>query len=160
MPTRERPSASVKERALRLLAVRSRSRAELQQRLERAGFEPEEVEVAIADLERVGLVDDERFAQELAEHHRRRGDGRRVGLAALRVKGVDRSLAERVVEESQPEDEAERAAEVASRRLPRLRGLEPEVRRRRLFDFLLRRGYDFEIARSAAERALAEEEVG
>ena len=154
-----RAAASVKERALRLLSFRSRSRAEMTRRLERAGFEPEEVEAAVQDLERVGLIDDERFARELAEHHRRRGNGRRVGLAALRMKGVDRGLAEQAVEETNPEDEAERAAEVAARRLPRLRNLEPELRQRRLFEFLLRRGYDPEVARGACFRAMAEEEV-
>ena len=30
-----------------------------------AGFPPEEVEVAMSELERAGLVDDERFAREL-----------------------------------------------------------------------------------------------
>jgi regulatory protein len=158
MPTRERPATPVKERALRLLSVRSRSRFELRQRLLRADYEPEEIDSALEDLERVGLIDDERFARELAEHQRRKGMGRRVGLAALRVKGVDRELAERIAEDVSPEDEAERALDVATRRLTRLRGLEPETRRRRLVDFLLRRGYDPEIARSACVRALAAEE--
>jgi regulatory protein len=159
MTTRERPKTSVKERALRLLSVRSRSRAELRQRLLRADYEPEDVESALDDLERVGLIDDEAFARELAEYQRRKGMGRRAGMNALRVKGVDRELAERIAEEVSPGDEAERAMEVAAKRLPRLHGLEPEARRRRLLEFLLRRGYDPETARSACIRAMAEEDV-
>ena len=159
MSTRARTPTSVKERALRLLSVRSRSKSELRQRLLRADFEPEEVESAIADLEAVGLVDDEAFARELAESQRRKGMGRRAALSGLRVKGVDRELAEKIADEANPEDEAERAAEVAAKRLPRLQGIEPEARRRRLMDYLLRRGYDPETARSACFRALAEEEV-
>jgi regulatory protein len=159
MTTRERPKTSVKERALRLLSVRSRSRAELRQRLVRAAYDPEEVESALDDLERVGLIDDEAFARELAEHQRRKGMGRRAGLSALRVKGVEREIAERVAEEVSPEDEADRALEVAAGRLRRLQGLDPESRRRRLVDFLLRRGYDPEVARSACARAMAGEDV-
>ena len=159
MTTRERPAVKVKERALRLLSVRSRSKAELRQRLLRADFEPEEVDAALADLEAVGLIDDEAFARELAESQKRKGMGRRAGMAALRVKGVDRELAERIAQDVSPEDEAERALQVAEHRLPRLRGLEPETRRRRLMDFLLRRGYDPETARSACRRAMAEEDV-
>ena len=159
MTTRERPAIKVKERALRLLTVRSRSRSELRQRLLRADFEPEEVEAALDDLESVGLIDDEAFARELAEHQRRKGLGRRAGLAGMRAKGVDRELAERITGDVNPEDEAERAVEVASNRLQRLRGLDPETRRRRLQDFLMRRGYDPETARSACSRALAEEGV-
>lgn len=160
MPTRERPATSVKERALRLLSVRSRSKHELRQRLLRAEFEPEEVEAALADLEAVGLVDDEAFARELAEHQRRKGLGRRAGMAGLRAKGIDRDLAERIAEDVSPEDEAEMALEVAAKRLPRIRGLEPETRRRRLMDYLLRRGYDHQTAMAACIRAMAEEDLG
>ena len=158
MTTRERPAVKVKERALRLLTVRSRSRSELRQRLLRASFEPEEVEAALDDLEAVGLIDDEAFARELAEHQRRKGLGRRAGLAGMRAKGLDRELAERIAADVTPEDEAERAVEVATNRLQRLRGLDPVTRGRRLQDFLVRRGYDPETARSACLRALAEED--
>ncbi len=157
MTTRERPAVKVKERALRLLSVRSRSRSELRQRLLRADFEPEEVDAALADLEAVGLIDDEAFARELAEHQRRKGLGRRAALSGLRVKGVDRELAERIADDVNPEDEAERAMEVASKRLPRLQGLDPETRRRRLLDYVLRRGYDYQVALAACIRAMAEE---
>ncbi len=157
MSTRERPR--VKDRALRLLSVRSRSRHELRSRLLRAGFEEDEVESTLVDLEGVGLVDDERFARELAEHQRRRGLGRRAGLAALRGKGVDRDLAERAVDEVQPEDDADIAYELASARSARLRSLSPDVLHRRLLSYLIRRGYEPVIARSAVRRAIAEMEV-
>lgn len=160
MSTRERPRTSVKDRALRLLSVRSRSRYELRSRLLRAGYESDEVDTALVDLEGVGLVDDERFARELAEHQRRRGLGRRAGLAALRGKGVDRELAERTVDEIQPEDDADLAFELASARLERLRSLSPDVVYRRLLSYLVRRGYEPVIARSAVRRAIAEMEVG
>ena len=158
MSTRERPRTSVKDRALRLLSVRSRSRHELRSRLLRAGYEPDEVESALADLEGVGLVDDERFARELAEHQRRKGLGRRAGLAALRGKGVDRDLAERTVDQVQPEDDADLAYELASARLERLRALPPDVVHRRLLSYLIRRGYEPVIARSAVRRAMADRE--
>jgi regulatory protein len=155
----ERPRTPVKDRALRLLAVRSRSRHELRTRLVRVGYEPEDVDAALADLEAVGLVDDERFARELAEHQRRRGMGRRAGMSALRAKGVDRDLAERTIEQVQPEDDAEIAYELARARLERLRSLPADVAYRRLLAFLLRRGYEAVIASTAVRRAVAETEV-
>lgn len=159
MSTRERPKTSVKDRALRLLSVRSRSRFELRSRLLRAGYELDEVEATLVDLEVVGLVDDEAFARELAEHQRRKGLGRRAGLAALRGKGVDRDVAERTVDEVQPEDDADIAFTLASARLERLRSLSPDVVHRRLLSYLIRRGYEPVIARSAVRRAIAEMEV-
>jgi regulatory protein len=154
--TRERPRTPIKDRALRLLSVRSRSRSELRFRLVRAGYERAEVDAAIADLEAVGLVDDERFAKEYAEHGRRRGLGRRAGVTALRAKGVDRDLAEEAVGDANPEDEAERAFELARGRLERFRALPPDLAHRRTVGFLLRRGYDPIIAETAVRRAAAE----
>ncbi|MDP9302823.1 MAG: recombination regulator RecX, partial [Actinomycetota bacterium] len=52
----------VHERALGLLAVRQRSRREIERRLERAGFEPEEIRGELDRLQQVGLIDDEAFA--------------------------------------------------------------------------------------------------
>jgi regulatory protein len=86
------------ERALRLLAVRPRTRRELETRLVRAGFEPDEVAVELTRLEEVGLVDDARFATEFAEHALdRRLQGRRAVAADLSAKGVDRGLIEQTL---------------------------------------------------------------
>lgn len=148
----------MKDRALRLLSVRSRSRSELRFRLIRAGYDRDEVDAAVADLEAVGLVDDERFAREVAESTRRRGMGRRAGLAALRQKGVDRELAEEVVGDVNPEDDAERAYLVARARLGRLGTLSPDVAYRRTVAYLIRRGYEPIIAATAVRRAGAEED--
>lgn len=147
---------SAKDRALGLLGYRARSRAELSRRLVRAGYEEEEVTAALDDLEAVGLIDDEQFARELASHElKRRGSGRRLAAGALRRAGVSTEVAERIVDEMAPADEEARAEEVARERLGRLRSLDEATAYRRLLSFLLRRGYDAHVARSAARRALA-----
>jgi regulatory protein len=143
------------ERALRLLSVRPRSRRELQTRLLRAGFEAGEVTDELGRLEAVGLVDDERFARELAEHQLTvRGAGRRAAASALAAKGVDRGTIERVLAEA-PGEDAERAADLARSRVPRLEGLPPETAYQRLVAFLVRRGHEPETARRVARAALA-----
>ena len=155
----EQPRTPVKDMALRLLGVRSRSREELRRRLTQAGYGPEEIAPALEDLERAGLIDDERFARELASYEMaRKGVGRRAALASLRSKGVPPELAERVVEELAPPDEEARAADLARRRLERMNGLPDEAAYRRLVGFLQRRGYDARTAHAACKRALAERE--
>src|SRR5260370_9746302 len=52
--------------ALRLLAVRARSRRELQLALTRKGFSAREQELAFVGLERFGYLDDARFARQRA----------------------------------------------------------------------------------------------
>jgi regulatory protein len=147
---------SAKDRALGLLGYRARSKAELSNRLVRAGYPDEEVAAALEDLEAVGLIDDERFARELATHElRSRGSGRRMAVASLRRAGVSPEVAERVVEEAAPADEEARAEDVARAKLRRFRGLDEVTAYRRLLSYLLRRGYEGAVARAAAKRALA-----
>lgn len=148
-------AASAKDRALRLLGVRSRSREELRRRLSQAGFPQDEVVQALEDLERVGLVDDERFADEVVQWRlSRQGYGHRAAIDTLRKAGVDRSIAERAVAEAGWEDEEGRAEEAGRARLPRLEGLPPHAARRRLLGFLIRRGFEPEVARAVAARLL------
>lgn len=121
------------------------------------GFEEADIEEALIDLEAVDLVDDERFARELATHQvDRRLAGRRAALASLRKAGVSPDLAERAVDEASGEDEEARAEEVARARLGRLGNLTPDVAYRRLLGFLQRRGYDGETARAVSRRVLGE----
>lgn len=145
---------SLHDRALRLLAVRQRSRRELETRLVAAGFERVEVREELDRLESVGLVDDERFALEFAEHAAtRRLSGRRAVTSSLGAKGVARDIIDRALGEVGGDEEA-RAADLARTRATRLMGLPPETAFRRLFSFLVRRGYDSALARRAATDAL------
>ena len=142
------------ERALRLLSVRPRSRRELELRLLRAGFEAAAVSGELERLEAVGLVDDERFAREFTEHQLGvRHAGRRAVISGLVAKGIDRTTVERTLAEASGDD-ASRANDLARARASRLRDLPPEKAYARLFAFLVRRGHDAEIARSAARRAI------
>jgi len=145
---------SCHERALGLLAVRPRSRRELERRLLAARFEAEEVEDVLVRLERVGLVDDEAFARQYAEQRfGSRKEGSRAVSQGLRAFGIAPSLAQ-VVSQQAPEDEEERAADLARSRASRLTGVAPEKAFARLSSLLMRRGYGPEIARSAARKAL------
>ncbi len=154
---RTRQPLDCHERALGLLAVRPRSRRELERRLRAAGFEAEEVRDELSRLEAVGLVDDEAFARQVVEHElANRRAGSRAVVARLAAKGVDRETIERTLAEaatSAGEEEA-RALELAGARARRLASLPAETAFGRLVPFLVRRGYDGATARAAAARAL------
>jgi regulatory protein len=142
------------ERALGLLAVRPRSRRELERRLLAARFEPDEVRDVLTRLERVGLVDDEAFARQYAEHRfGARKEGSRAVAQGLRAAGIDPALAETAAEAA-PDDDEERAVDLARARATRLSGVAPEKAFARLSSLLMRRGYSPQIARSAARNAL------
>jgi regulatory protein len=145
---------SCHERALGLLAVRPRSRRELERRLLAARFEPSEVQDVLTRLERVGLVDDEAFALQYAEHRfGARKEGSRGVAQGLRQAGIAPALAASVAEGA-PDDDEERAADLARSRASRLRDVGPQKAFARLSSLLMRKGYSPEIARSAARKAL------
>jgi regulatory protein len=119
-----------------------------------AGFEPDEVADVLERLERVGLIDDEAFARQVAEHaFGERRAGARAVASALAAKGIDRATVEAVLSEA-PNDEESRADELASARAGRLRGVEPAKAFSRLSGLLMRRGHGPEVARRAARKAL------
>jgi regulatory protein len=119
-----------------------------------AAFEPEEVADVLERLERVGLIDDEAFARQVAEHEfGRRRSGARVVAGTLAAKGVARETVDAVLAEA-PDDEESRAEELASTRAGRLRGVDPATAFSRLSGVLMRRGYAPDVARRAARRAL------
>jgi regulatory protein len=147
------------ERALGLLAVRQRSRRELERRLLQAGFEPTEVADELGRLRAVGLIDDEAFARAVAEHgFGARKESRRMVAGKLATAGVDPATAQAVLEDLAGDDQ-ERADVLAAQRASRLGAVPPDKAFARLAGYLARRGYPPAIARAAARRALAVEGV-
>ena len=145
---------SCHERALGLLAVRARSRRELERRLLQAGFEGPEVADVLERLERVGLIDDDAFAAQVVEHaFAVKRSGRRAVASTLAAAGVPRDVIENALSQG-GEDESERADALAASRAARLGSLEPAKAFSRLTSLLVRRGYSPEMARGAARKAL------
>ena len=145
---------SCHERALGLLAVRPRSRRELERRLLQARFEADEVADVLRRLERVGLIDDEAFARQYAEQ--RFGvvrEGSRAVERGLRAAGIAPTLAAATAEGGAG-DEEERAQRLAESKARRLAGVEPRTAFNRLSSLLMRRGYSPDLARRVARKAL------
>jgi regulatory protein len=153
--TRQGRKRDIHERALGLLAVRQRSRRELERRLVQAGFAPDDVAVELTRLEAVGLIDDEAFASAVVEGRMgSRGESRRVVAGRLAQAGVASDVALVALDEA-PDSEQDRADRLAQGRVGRLEGLDPQAAFQRLYGFLARRGYPPDVARNAARRALA-----
>ncbi len=151
-----------RDKALRLLAVRARSRRELTDRLTRIGHEADAVEAVIADLEASGLVDDVAFARAWADERvRLKPSGRRRLESELIGKGVPRDVIANVLEEIFEEhSELELAVKAAAKRTRRfVGGAVPPKERARLRAFLLRRGFSHEVA-TAVLRGLPDDDDG
>jgi regulatory protein len=157
---RESVALAAYDKGVALLAVRARGTVELQRRLQRNGYESAAVEQAIERLSEQGFLDDERLSRQVARVKLGSGNAgrRRVEQELLRI-GVDREVARTAVAEVVEEEaieEGESALALARRRAGTMRGLAPEVARRRLSGFLARRGFESADAAAAVNSVLAE----
>lgn len=134
--------------AMRLLAATPKSRRDLKSKLADKGLPEDLIEEVLLDLERQGLLCDKVYAQNLAAKYTNSNpSGRRKISFELKRKGIDAPLREEILENLSPEAERERAKELAQGRWHRFSKLEPEKRRKRIYDFLIRRGFEFDLIR-------------
>jgi regulatory protein len=149
------PAPSAYGRALARLARRDFAEAELRRALRRAGHGEGEVEQAVARLKDQRALDDGRFAEAFSRSRLRHGGlGSNRIRAELGQRGVLRSVAEKGLREALREVPEAEALDAQARRYWRQRGKDEPARRvRKLWAFLLRRGYPADLV-GARLRAL------
>ena len=134
------------DRALNMLAARGRASADLRRILIRKGEPVDRVAIAIERLERAGFVDDASFARQFT-----RSKAVGAGLSRRRVqqelakRGVARDVSDEAIETVFVEegvDEEASIERVARKKLRSLSSVDDATRKRRLYSFLARRGYD------------------
>ena len=134
-------------RALGFLGYRARSEKEVRDRLRRYGYADQTVRSVVERLEELGYLDDGEFARLVARAKARKYGPRRI-LGELRRSGVDAETAQSAVDEQfAGRSELEEAFSVAERRYNR-GGSEAEARR--VYGFLMRRGYSAEVCSEVA----------
>jgi regulatory protein len=142
--------------ALTFLGYRARSEREVRDRLRRGRYSQEAIDHAITRLHEWRYLDDEDFARRWVENrstHRPRG--RRLLQQELRQKGIAGETVRDVIAESDL-DEVAMATSLARQRLPSYAGQDLQTVRRRLGGYLARRGYGFDVVRTALNSALGE----
>ena len=136
--------------AVRLLGYRPRSEAELRERLLRRGFEKATIDSVMGKLKEQNLVDDTDFARFWKENRQSfRPRSRRMTRLELRRKGVDSGVIDRIVAEIDDGDSAYRAAQPKARQM---KAADYDVFRRRLGEYLRRRGFDYEVIKRTVEK--------
>jgi regulatory protein len=98
-------AASLRARAIGLLARREYARSELQQKLLAKGGDADEVRVLLDELIALGYLSDARYAQ-VAVAHKSKSFGRRHIAESLRAKGIARADIETALTEAGHDDDA------------------------------------------------------
>jgi regulatory protein len=145
------------DRALRYLSFRPRSQAEVRRNLLAAGLETDLVEATLARLIAQGYLDDAEFARFWVENRQQfRPKGSQALRGELRQRGVDSETVEAALTDLDPAVSAYEAARPRAVRLAALAQVDPVAFRRKLGDFLLRRGFEYEVVKPTVTRLLEE----
>lgn len=144
---------SAKEKAFRYLAGRAHSEKELRIKLLRKGFPKAIVDEVISDLKAQKFIDDEMFA---LSYVRSRLVNKPVGEILLRhelwQKGIHEEIIEKAVQEAYAEkNQLEIARELMEKRRAHYKNLEEKKRKKRLGDFLLRRGFTWDLVKEVID---------
>lgn len=140
----------VRSAALKYRSYRPRSKKEIAEYLHKKEFDDQAVAKALAYLESVNLVNDEEFARTLCRDRMHlKPVGKQVMKQLLFKKGIHGGIIQRTIDEFYSSDtERDLALQEAAKKMKRLAALPPMTAKRRLFDHLLRRGYDVSISRT------------
>ena len=141
--------------AAHYLGYRPRSEFELRERLQRRGFDGDSVGAVLAKLKEQGLVDDMAFAQ-FWRDNRQSFSPRSQWLTKLelRQKGIAADIIDQVVEAVDNADSAYRAALSKARSLSQS---DYQSFRRRLGEYLKRRGFGYGVINHTVERIWQEQ---
>jgi regulatory protein len=128
---------------LRMLELRSFARADLGRRLQRKGHPRAAIEIALARLLTLGLLNDEAYARNYVQTRAARGRGPSRLVHDLLALGVPRSVIDRAVAAEWPEgsDRTSMPQALVSKRAAQLGTLPRQTKRRRLLAYLARRGF-------------------
>jgi regulatory protein len=144
-PERRKPDAY--QKALELLVRREHSRRDLKRKLGLKGADPEEAAAAIDKLAGLGYQDDDRFGSAFARDRAASGYGPVRIRQELSGHGLGREQVESALETCDTDWAASARAQIQKRFRPE--ELADPARRRKAFDFLLRRGFDQSSAHAA-----------
>ena len=145
---------------LRLLAASPKSGQELRRKLADKGYSVESVDQALNDLKTQGVLDDAKYAKDLMT---RLTLGKCVGRHKISFEfkrhGISKKISDELLGTLTNEDETGRALDQARLKWSSWSQLDPQKRKKRLYDFLIRKGYDFQIVQDILQK-LSKEPAG
>jgi regulatory protein len=136
-----------KKIAFDYLSYRIRTVSEIKKKLRSKKISDESIGKVLKHLAELGLTNDEEFAAQLVkEKIKNKPVGRKVLKQKLFEKGISKEVSENVLEKTFSEvDEKELAMRNFRKYKPKLEGIEINSQKKKTFDYLARKGFDFDV---------------
>ncbi len=142
--------------ALRLLNYRPRSESELTTRLQQRAFNENDIQAALSSLKKQGFIDDGNFARFWSDNRQSFSPrSRQMTAMELKQKGVALDVIE---QELSAIDDSENAYRAALKYVRNLNSADYPGFRRRLGEYLRRRGFGYDVINNTVTRLWNEKE--
>lgn len=139
----------------KFLKIRPRSELEIRQKLKYKKFSESEINKQISNLKKQDIINDKRFAQFWINYRTEyKIRGKKFIEFELKQKGIKKEIIDDLL---QNYNEAESILEIAREKYQLLKNENPIKRKQKLFGYLLRRGFSYDIARNAINDIIEEE---
>jgi regulatory protein len=147
----------IKQKAYNLLGKRLHSVYELRTKLRQKKYDADLIQLTIDDLLNSRYLDDIKFAEMYSEEKLRlKLWGKTKLKSELMKKGISSAIITAVLEEKFPpaEEELENASQLVKKKYSQLknRNMEHHKLVKRLYAFLISRGYSYDVSRQAIEK--------
>ena len=146
----EAEKQKAKDYAFRLLSFRMRARKEMENRLQRKEFTESVISDVIKELESLGLINDNKFAQAFVSDRLNLGlKGKRLIFAELIKKGVINQNIKSALNEISESQEQEVCKRLIQKFENRYKSLPEYEKKQKLYALLTRRGFSYPIIKKA-----------
>jgi regulatory protein len=136
--------------AFRLLSYRMRTEKEMHDRLQRRKFSEPVKKDVMEELEKLGLLDDQKFAETFARDRLNFGlKGKRMIFAELVKRGIDNKNIKNVLADITEESEEEACIQLIRKYGNRYRNLSLSEKKQKYYGLLTRRGFSYAVIKKA-----------
>lgn len=145
--------------SLKYLSFRPRSIKETRDALRRKKALEEVIEQILQKLIDAKFLNDEDFAAWWVEQRTQfRPKGERIIKAELREKGIDQKIIDKVMQSlSSDSTQKATAVQLINKRVSRYKNIGLKELREKMFNFLVRNGFDFDVVRESIDEVLGRE---
>ncbi len=144
------------ELSFKHMSASEKSEKQMRDFLLKKEITPENVQKAVDRLKELGYIDDVNFAKMFIQSHKK--SGRRAVIFKLREKGIDSRVIDELDEMMSDSIQEENAFMLAQRYLKKYSAFDEAVKKRKICEALVRRGFDWDVSAEAAQRALETED--
>lgn len=137
------------------ISFRPRSEKEVRDYFKKKKIGDSEIEKLIEKAKSLNLINDLDFASWWLEQRQTfRPKGPRLLKLELKQKGIADEIIDQLLSQKSPQSEFQTALALAQKKLVSLKNYDPKIQKQKLLGFLLRRGFDFDEAKSAVDYVL------